>query len=94
MALSCGSWQDLSGNLVFAECGLVPPKTEAPQPDHNVHDGRPQSVVARIICRRGESVQGGVQVFKAFASLLGEKWYALEGGLKLFRGHQGWDFFR
>src|ERR1700758_3725280 len=65
------AWQDLFGNLVFAECGLVLPKTEAPQPDHNVHDGRPQSVVACIICRRGESVQGGGQVFKAFASLLG-----------------------
>jgi hypothetical protein len=33
------AWQDLFGNLVFAKCGLVLPKTEAPQPDHNVHDG-------------------------------------------------------
>ena len=31
--------QDLFVNLVFAECGLVLPKTQAPQPDHNVHDG-------------------------------------------------------
>jgi hypothetical protein len=33
------AWQDLFTNLVLAECGLVLPKTQAPQPDHNVHDG-------------------------------------------------------
>ena len=33
------AWQDLFGNLVLAKCGFVLPKTEAPQPDHNVHDG-------------------------------------------------------
>ena len=31
--------EDLFGNLVFAECGLVLPEAEAPQPDHHVHDG-------------------------------------------------------
>jgi hypothetical protein len=33
------AWQDLFGNLVLAKCGLVLPKTEAPQPDHNVLNG-------------------------------------------------------
>jgi hypothetical protein len=33
------AWQDLFANLILAECGLVLPKTQAPQPDHNVHDG-------------------------------------------------------
>ena len=52
------AWQDLFGNLVFAECGLVLPKTEAPQPNHHVHDGAYNQGVAHIIVQPQETVQG------------------------------------
>ena len=35
--------------VVLAECSLVLFKAQAPQPDHNVHSGAPQSGVAHII---------------------------------------------
>jgi hypothetical protein len=38
------------------------PKTEAPQPDQNVHNGAYTIGVAHIICRGSEGVQGGVGV--------------------------------
>jgi hypothetical protein len=38
---------------------FVPPEAQAPQPDHNVHSGAPQSGVAHIICLGSEGVQGG-----------------------------------
>ena len=50
--------------LILAECRLVLPEAQAPQPDHNVHDGAPQSGVAYIICRGSEGVQGGVGVLR------------------------------
>jgi hypothetical protein len=45
--------------LILVECRLVPPEAQAPQPDHNVHSGAPQSGVAHIICLGSEGVQGG-----------------------------------
>src|SRR5262245_40773798 len=33
--------QDLFGYFVLAECCLILPEAQAPQPDHNVHDGAP-----------------------------------------------------
>ena len=56
--------------LILAECRLILPEAQAPQPDHNVHDGAPQSGVAHIICRGSEGVQGGVGVLRASQSPL------------------------
>ena len=50
--------------LIFAECRLILPEAQAPQPDHNVHSGAPQSGVAYIICRVSEGVQGRVGVLR------------------------------
>jgi hypothetical protein len=47
--------------LILAESRLILPEAQAPQPDHNVPDGRPQSVVTDIICRGHEGVQDGVR---------------------------------
>ena len=33
------AWQDLFVYLVFAECRLILPETQAPQPNYDVHDG-------------------------------------------------------
>ena len=41
--------QDRLVYLILAECRLVLPEAQAPQPDHNVHDERPQSGTADII---------------------------------------------
>jgi hypothetical protein len=35
------AWQDRLVYRVFAGCRLIPPEAQAPQPDHNIHDGRP-----------------------------------------------------
>ena len=43
--------------LVLAECGLILSEAQAPQPDHDVHRGAPQSIVVSIICGGRESVQ-------------------------------------
>ena len=44
--------------LILAEGRLVLPEAEAPQPEHNVHSGAPQSgVVAHIIFWSLEGVQ-------------------------------------
>jgi hypothetical protein len=43
-------------DLVLAEYRLVFFEAQAPQPDHNVHDGA-HSVLPNIIGRSGESVQ-------------------------------------
>ena len=43
--------------LILAEGRLVLPEAQAPQPDHNVHDRRPQSGVAHIICWSIKGVQ-------------------------------------
>ena len=57
--------------VVLAECRLVLPEAQAPQPDHNVHEWRPQSWVVRIIiCWVREGVQGGVGVLRASQSTL------------------------
>ena len=50
--------QDRLVYLVFAERRLILPKAQAPQPDHNVHDGRLQSGVAHIICWGSEECPG------------------------------------
>ena len=42
--------------VILAECRLILPEAQAPQPDHNVHDGRLQSGVTHIICRGSEGV--------------------------------------
>ena len=43
--------------LVFAESRLIPSEAKAPQPDHNVHDGDPNSRLPHIIVLPGEGVQ-------------------------------------
>jgi hypothetical protein len=43
--------------LVFAEYRLVLPEAQAPQPDHDVHNLRPQSVAAHIMVCLRERVQ-------------------------------------
>ena len=43
--------------LVLAECSLILSKAKAPQPDHDVHDGRPNSGLLHIIVRSRQSVQ-------------------------------------
>ena len=48
--------EDRLVNVVVAEYRLVLPKAQAPQPDHDVHDGA-QSGLRPIIMRSGESVQ-------------------------------------
>ena len=53
--------------FILAECRLVLPEAQAPQPDHNVHSGAPQSGVAHIICWSCECVQGGVGGSQGFA---------------------------
>ena len=60
-------------NLVLAERSLILSKAKAPQPNHNVHRGAPQSGVACIICRVSEGVQGGVEVLRASQSTLRSK---------------------
>ena len=49
--------------LILAECRLILPEAQAPQPDHDVHDGRPQSGVAHMV-RSGDSdvSRAGVRV--------------------------------
>jgi hypothetical protein len=42
--------------LILAECRLVLPKAQAPQPDHNVHFGHPNLGLLHIIVQPGESV--------------------------------------
>jgi hypothetical protein len=39
----CQMQQDRLVYLILAECCLILPEAKAPQPDHNVHDGAPQS---------------------------------------------------
>ena len=45
--------------VIFAERRLVLPEAQAPQPDYDVHGGRPQSVVVYIIFWGRERVQSG-----------------------------------
>ena len=52
--------QDLFGYLVLAEDRLILPEAQAPQPDHNVHDG-----VAHIMV----PLKAGVQVESAWRSM-------------------------
>ena len=44
--------------LVLAECRLILPEAQVPQPDHDVHDGAHNLGVANIIFCGGEGVQG------------------------------------
>ena len=55
--------------VILAEDRLVLPEAQAPQPDHNVHPGRPPIWVARIIILPEESVQGGVGCSQGFSKL-------------------------
>src|SRR6516162_314359 len=43
--------------LVVAESRLIPSEAKAPQPDHDVHDGDPNSGLLRIIVPPSEGVQ-------------------------------------
>jgi hypothetical protein len=56
--------------VILTECRLILPEAQAPQPDHNVHDGRPTIMVAHIIGWGSEGVQGGVGVLRASQSPL------------------------
>ena len=56
--------------VILAECRLVFPEAQAPQPDHNVHDGAYNQGWRCIICRGREGVQRGVGVLRASQSLL------------------------
>ena len=42
--------------VILAECRLVFPETQAPQPDHHVHNSAPTPGLLHIIVRSGESV--------------------------------------
>ena len=46
--------------VILAESRLVLPEAQAPQPDHNVHEGAHNRGVACIIFWGSEGVQGGV----------------------------------
>ena len=48
--------------LVLAECRLVLPEAQAPQPDHNVHEGAQTQGCPHIIVPPRERVQEGLQV--------------------------------
>jgi hypothetical protein len=48
--------QDRLVYLILAEDGLILPEAQAPQPDDDVHDGAPLSVVAQIIVFPDEGV--------------------------------------
>src|ERR1700747_956048 len=56
--LLCQVREDPLVDFVIAECRLVFFEAQVPQPDHNVHDGRPSIMVANIICWGSEGVQG------------------------------------
>src|SRR5262245_65850492 len=43
--------------VILAECRLILAEAQAPQPDHDVHDGAPHSGLLRIIVPSGGSVQ-------------------------------------
>ncbi len=49
--------QDPFVDLILAEDNLVFPEAKAPQPNHDVHYGAPNSGLPHIIVRAGESVQ-------------------------------------
>ena len=49
-------WEDRLVYLILAEYRLIPSEAQAPQPDHNVHDGAPNSGLLHIIMRSGECV--------------------------------------
>ena len=55
-------WEDRLVYLILAEYRLILSEAQAPQPDHNVHDGAYNRGVAHIICRGSGGVQGGVGV--------------------------------
>jgi hypothetical protein len=40
------AWQDLFGNLILAESGLISLKAEAPQPHCHIHDSAQRAPVA------------------------------------------------
>jgi hypothetical protein len=63
-------WQDRLVYLILAECRLVLPEAQAPQPDHNVHDGAPTIGVAHIIFGGSEGVQGVDGVLRASQSMV------------------------
>src|SRR5262245_8420553 len=51
--------------LILAECRLILPEAQAPQPDHNVHDGAPtvRGGTHHLLAERG--CPGGVGVLRA-----------------------------
>ena len=46
--------------VILAEDRLILPEAKASQPDHNVHDGDPNSGLPHIIVLPGEGVQNGL----------------------------------
>ena len=56
--------------LILAECRLVLPEAQAPQPDHNVHDGAHNQGWRASSAWGSEGVQGGVGVLGASQSPL------------------------
>ena len=60
--------------LILAECCLVLPEAQAPQPDHNVHDGAHTIGGIRVhTCRGSEGVQGGVGCSQGFGVARAER---------------------
>src|SRR5215475_2774022 len=53
--------------VILAECRLILPEAQAPQPDHDVHNQRPPSGVAHIMVCLGECVQEAEMSDKAEA---------------------------
>ena len=49
--------EDRLVNVVLAEQRLILSEAKAPQPDHNVHDGAPNSGLLHIIVPLGGTVQ-------------------------------------
>src|SRR3984957_14090408 len=59
--------------LILAECRLILPEAQAPQPDHDVHDGRP-------------SIMGGVHLLPGKRECPGWRWVS-QGFAKTLRSN-------
>ena len=53
--------EDRLVDLVLAECRLVLPEAQAPQPDHDVHDGAPNQGCRTSSCGTQRVSRGGSQ---------------------------------
>ena len=50
--------------VIIAEDPLILPEAKAPEPDHNVHDGDPNSGLPHIIVLLGEGVQDSLATLR------------------------------